>query len=104
MKKDPYINFALIWAVFEVFLCLILLFILPEQIKFNFSIILTGNPTSGSKFYIFALPIFLFLTGGTKYWLDKNFPSDKLEQALLVINIVAVILTSICLIQLPFIN
>ena len=58
MKK---LNFFDYWLIGELIFCLILLLILPQQIKLNFWIILTSKETSGSVLNVFALPLIMAL-------------------------------------------
>ncbi|MGO3005833.1 MAG: hypothetical protein ACTIDP_02305 [Lactococcus cremoris] len=58
MKK---LNFFDYWLIGELIFCLILLLILPQQIKLNFWIILTSKETSGSVLNIFVLPLIMAL-------------------------------------------
>ena len=58
MKK---LNFFDYWLIGELIFCLVLLLILPQQIKLNFWIILTSKETSGSVLNIFVLPLIMAL-------------------------------------------
>ncbi|MDM5144893.1 hypothetical protein ICE98_01996 [Lactococcus lactis] len=58
MKK---LNFFDYWLIGELIFCLILLLILPQQIKLNFWLVLTSKQTSGSVFNIFVLPLIMAL-------------------------------------------
>jgi hypothetical protein len=90
-------------ALVELIGAIVLLFILPPQIKINFSWILTSGETFGSRWNILALPVFLALVA----WIYERILKNNLmvlSKIFLGLNIFTFLLTIFWLVQLPFIQ
>ncbi|ARE27561.1 hypothetical protein [Lactococcus cremoris] len=100
MKK---LNFFDYWLIGELIFCLVLLLILPQQIKLNFWIILTSKETSGSVLNIFVLPLIMALPNIIQRSVSKSgIYWSKLRVTTLIFNIILLLLTTFWLLTLPF--
>ena len=98
-----YSKYFMFAAGAEMFWTLVLLILLPSQIKINFSIILTNGAMFGSRWNILALPVLLFVIAYL-YQKFNGWGSKLVDRFLFLLNLLVLFLTVFWLVQLPFLQ